>query len=154
MIDSKEECRLGLGQGGLRPPFFPPPPLALAVPPAALSPPTPSGNAGRNGLDFIAAAPAGISKAMSSVRRPCCALVVTTIERWHGTACGVPHPGDLLSYLAPHDQAALAARPPGAPPPAPSLAAQEVRRRLCSCLVRTAKDATAPMIAEPQYQVT
>ena len=55
--------------------------------------------------------------------------------------------GAELDYLSPHDLQLAAAVPPGGSLPTASTPSQDVRRRLCSTLVRVAKDATAPMIA-------
>ena len=55
--------------------------------------------------------------------------------------------GAELDYLSPHDRQLAAATPQGSSLPAASTPSQDVRRRLCVCLLRLAKDATAAMIA-------
>jgi len=55
--------------------------------------------------------------------------------------------GAELDYLSPHDLQLAAAVPPGGSLPTASTPSQDVRRRLCVCLLRLAKDATAAMIA-------
>jgi hypothetical protein len=55
--------------------------------------------------------------------------------------------GAELDYLSPHDRQLAAAVPQGGSLPVASTPSQDVRRRLCVCLLRLAKDATAAMIA-------